>query len=711
MPEEVNAWGNYDQVAREARGIKPRGRRAPGQHDTRSSDREHRRSSSRSSSRSGARLSSSRHSISEHFLEHLPREVSKRDLLAEYFEKDEDEETGDLPTEVGKSPEALYLILPALSQTIREDINDIFSIYFEGSHTAKKTKRSPFSCVIAYFNATMPSSQPFILSTFGHFKQVILFIELSLRGISQVYFQNNPLSGLLILIGLFIQSTRVGVYGLLALVSGNLTAYSLGFDNGLARSGLFGYNALLVGLALATFDSTEKHSDYSVVVAVFSIVISSFSSILLVTLGKLLHPYKSPPLTLPFNMATMMFLVATANMFRVETGPVRPPALPDFDLHTFEHVTASQFFAGTIRGLGQVYLADNLVAGFFVLAGICVSSRIAAGVALFGSFIGSGVALATGVNPALVEAGLYGYNASLSVTALFTFYCPSKGTTILAILAGVMTVVAQQALSALLEPFGLPVLTLPFCIIALPFIILQGTTSSVVAIPLPQLTVPEDHLHRVRALEEGVNFLKECLHPEEKRFYGFRMLKNIRKIDKAMQSDTNSKVKKGDKASGYDMVNFVRIFDALKEPCSTTLTVQSFTKALSQSGLSDAVGRRFATLVFNLMDLDHSKSKSVDEKQFIALCLVSCAVTTIRRKISEFFHFVDVDSDGWIDFEKLDSALEYLGQSALSADEQEYLITMTGTEDDEMEVVDLINLLTAHKLKTTIEAYRNSSYF
>lgn len=123
-----------------------------------------------------------------------------------------------------------------------------------------------------------------------------------------------------------------------------------------------------------------------------------------------------------------------------------------------------------------------------------------------------------------------------------------------------------------------------------------------------------------------------------------------------MQSDIKIKVQVGNKATlnlekDDEHVNFARIFDALKEPSSTTLDADLFIQALSQSGLSDAVGRQFAMLVFNLMDLDRSNSNSIDENQFIALCLVSCAVTTIRRKISEFFHFVDFNSNGWIKFE------------------------------------------------------------
>lgn len=639
------------------------------------------------------------------------RDSTTRDW-ATYFDsqniKDEEEGRGSAVSAEMRLDEDAPQI-PDLSERIRANIKQVFSVYFEGSHAVSKSKLLPIYSILSYFNATMPLSQPFILSSFGHFKQVILFMELSLRGISQVFFQNNPLSGFLILVGLLVQSPRIGLYGLLALFSGNLTAYGLGFDSGLVRSGLFGYNAFLVGLVIATFDSPDEHAEYPLVMTLFVIVISSFSSILLVALGKLLHPYKSPPLTLPFNLATYIFLLATANMFRVEYAPIRPPALPDFGTQAFGQVTAAQLFGGTIRGIGQVYLADNLTAGFLILAGIAVSSRVAAGVALFGSFIGAGIALATGVSPAAVEAGMYGYNASLSVTALFTFYCPSKGTTILASFAGIMTVLAQQALTTMLEPLGLPTMTMPFCVIALPFIILQGTTPLVVAIPLSQLTVPEDHLRRVRVLKEGTNYLKECLHPEEKRAYSSKSVTSFRQIDKAMDIDNTTD-------QNRKKIGYARIFDAIvtKKDFSWTktkpgsVTVESFCQALTQAGLSQTAGRRFASLVFNLTDLD--RSNSIDKKEFIALCLVSCAVVTIRCNISEFFFFVDLNGNGWIDFEELDSSLEYLGEPALSEEERDSLTTMTGMKEDcEMEVVELINLLTVHKLKLMVAAYHNST--
>jgi urea transporter len=65
----------------------------------------------------------------------------------------------------------------------------------------------------------------------------------------QVFFQNNPLSGLLILIAMFVQSSRVAVHGIIAIICGNLSGLFMGFDKSFLSCGLFGYNSFLVGLA------------------------------------------------------------------------------------------------------------------------------------------------------------------------------------------------------------------------------------------------------------------------------------------------------------------------------------------------------------------------------------------------------------------------------------------------------------------------------
>lgn len=70
------------------------------------------------------------------------------------------------------------------------------------------------------------------------------------RGIGQVMFQNNALSGLLMLIGIFLNSWQMGLLA----VSGNIISTSTGrisgYDRDDIKNGLYGFNGTLVGIAV-----------------------------------------------------------------------------------------------------------------------------------------------------------------------------------------------------------------------------------------------------------------------------------------------------------------------------------------------------------------------------------------------------------------------------------------------------------------------------
>ena len=677
---------------------------------------------------------------------------------------------------VGDNNKAPKLIDPdfkkeKITQDIGDTIREVFRVFFESSHhhlatsleetpsnhddddvddggdgfngrdskRRKKGGKSALSMLINTYNATMPWTQTYFES------KIVLFAELCFRGISQVYFQNNPLSGLIILVGLFIQSTRVALHGVLALVCGNLVAFLLGFDEGLASSGLFGYNSLLVGLAIATFDNRatgNEGTDYYISTVVASVVFAMFSSILFVMMGKLLVPYKSPPLTFPFNVATITFLLAMANMGRVDMSSVRTPALPVYADADMTGITVIEFFAGSIRGIGQVYLANNIISGFLVLLGIAICSRIGAIAAFVGSALGAAGALWTGVPGSVVANGMYGFNASLAFTAMFFFYAPSKGAAIMGLFAATLCVAAQQALAAMLEPYGLPFMTLPFCVITLPFIILQGTTSIVIAIPLATMTIPEDHLRHVSILTDGFSFLKDAISKvdnvagEESRRLSSQLLVT-RKLSREMSHNLrrlSSAIKENDVEADKEELKRMsisnkagpglfggretvlrskanKIFNALDDTKTGHLRLEEITSALNECGLDDTEGLHFAGMVLSELDLDNSHT--IERGEFVALILVAKALLRIRRKISKFFDFVDENGNGYIDFDEIDAALEYLGQPVLSDNDKENLAIMTkldlnGDDYGEMEVVELVNYVTVSKVKEFVSSYHDS---
>ena len=85
--------------------------------------------------------------------------------------------------------------------------------------------------------------------------KVLRFVDVNLRGIGQVMFQDNPLTGLLFFVAIGWGSyaagmPQVAIGGLVAVVAATLTAQWLRVDAADLGAGLYGYNAYLVGLAL-----------------------------------------------------------------------------------------------------------------------------------------------------------------------------------------------------------------------------------------------------------------------------------------------------------------------------------------------------------------------------------------------------------------------------------------------------------------------------
>lgn len=79
------------------------------------------------------------------------------------------------------------------------------------------------------------------------------FIGSVLRGVSQVMLQNNVLTGLLFLVGIFSHSPLFGAAVLVGTTVSTLTAVFLKADSSQTREGLFGFNGALVAIALIYF--------------------------------------------------------------------------------------------------------------------------------------------------------------------------------------------------------------------------------------------------------------------------------------------------------------------------------------------------------------------------------------------------------------------------------------------------------------------------
>jgi len=69
-------------------------------------------------------------------------------------------------------------------------------------------------------------------------------------GVSEVFFQDNPWSGVVFAIAILVNSRTCFVFALLGSALGGMTALVLGADGAAIYHGLYGFNAVLTGIAL-----------------------------------------------------------------------------------------------------------------------------------------------------------------------------------------------------------------------------------------------------------------------------------------------------------------------------------------------------------------------------------------------------------------------------------------------------------------------------
>jgi urea transporter len=289
------------------------------------------------------------------------------------------------------------------------------------------------------------------------------FIDYNLRGIGQVMFQDNPLSGLLFFIGIGWGSYAAGVPqvaigGLVALVAATLTAQWLRVDAAGLGAGLYGFNAYLVGLALPTFLAPSP--------LLWSYIVLGGAVSVTATLGiaNVFKTWGVAALTAPFVLTAWLFLLATYAFTTIEGGGLpMDTAIVSIDPAAANPLAFGDFLQGVLKSISQVFLKASILAALLLLAGLAVNSLAAAAFALAGAIVSVITAHVLGAESDLITGGLMGFSPVLTAIALgAVFYKPSLRVAIYALVGTVFTVVVQGAMNVALTPFGIPTLTGPF---------------------------------------------------------------------------------------------------------------------------------------------------------------------------------------------------------------------------------------------------------
>ncbi|XP_019842027.2 urea transporter 2 isoform X1 [Bos indicus] len=317
---------------------------------------------------------------------------------------------------------------------------------------------------------------------------VFQFLDWVLRGTSQVMFVNNPLSGILIVLGLFIQNPWWAISGCLGTVVSTLTALILSQDKSAIAAGLHGYNGVLVGLLMAVF---SDKGDYFWWLLLPVIVMSMSCPILSSALGTIFSKWDLPVFTLPFNIAVTLYLAATGhyNLFFPTTLLQPVSSVPNI---TWSEIQVPLLLRAIPVGIGQVYGCDNPWTGGIFLIALFISSPLICLHAAIGSTIGMLAALTLATPFDSIYFGLCGFNSSLACIAIGgMFYVITWQTHLLAIACALFTAYLGTALANMLSVCGLPPCTWPFCFSALTFLLLTTNNPAIYKLPLSRVTYPE----------------------------------------------------------------------------------------------------------------------------------------------------------------------------------------------------------------------------
>ncbi len=303
-------------------------------------------------------------------------------------------------------------------------------------------------------------------------------IKLFLRGIpnsyAQVFFSDNRIFAIILMLVTFID-LYAGIMGLLSVVVTNLVGFILGFDRRIISKGLFGFNSLLVGLALGVFFKPD----------ILLIIIVSLGAILTllisVSMQGVIGKYTLPFLSIPFLLSVWIMTLATREFTAL--------GISERGIYTFNDLY--MIGGGTLVGLyewwnalsiaqslriylislGAILFQYNVLSGIILAIGLFYYSRISFSLSLIGFYTAYIFYELIGANISELGYSYIGFNYILTAIAVGGFFLiPSRRSYFWIVLLIPIVALVTISMSKIFTILGLPIYSLPFNIVVLLFL-------------------------------------------------------------------------------------------------------------------------------------------------------------------------------------------------------------------------------------------------
>ena len=266
-----------------------------------------------------------------------------------------------------------------------------------------------------------------------------------------------------------------GLSGLIAIIVSNAMAYLIGFNRMNIKKGYYGFNSLLVGLALGVY--YQPGSEFFIVLA-FSSMLTLFLTLMVEgVVGK----YGLPFLSLSFLLATWLVSLATRQFTALhvsERGIFMTNEMFALGGHrlveSYNWLTDLRIY-GSVRlyftSLGAIFFQYHLFAGILVAIGLLIYSRIAFILSLIGFFSAYAYYIFIGADIQELTSSFIGFNFILTSIAIGGFFIiPSRWSFLWVILLTPLISIILTSTNVIFSIFQLSVYSLPFNIVVLIFL-------------------------------------------------------------------------------------------------------------------------------------------------------------------------------------------------------------------------------------------------
>ncbi len=213
------------------------------------------------------------------------------------------------------------------------------------------------------------------------------WLQSVLNSYSLMFFSLDNFFAVVILTVTFF-SPFIGLSGLLAIILINLLAYFIGFNRDEIEKGLFGFNALFLGLVLGY--------EYSFNQTFIVLFITGVLILLLITvwLKGLFMLYSIPFLSFPFVIAYWIISLAATNLSNVYLDQEHIYVVNEFTrnqssafyqfIHSLDNIDIFPFVLIYFKTLAGTFFQTSVLGGILIALGLLYFSRIAFSLSLIG---------------------------------------------------------------------------------------------------------------------------------------------------------------------------------------------------------------------------------------------------------------------------------------------------------------------------------------